>query len=130
MPKRINHTRNWQITWTRREIANKERELVELNERLESLVSSPADKPTPRKPSMRGERDEFIHSLLRSCVDCGEDELRLIEFHHRDPSTKLGSVTDMRSQRWTAGQIVAEVAKCDCLCPTCHRKRHLSGQVG
>jgi hypothetical protein len=88
----------------------------------------------PKKPrgtaTGNAERAAFIHSLRKPCMDCGESELRLIEFHHRDPATKLGSVAEWRKTTvWSEDQIRAEVLKCDCLCPTCHRKRHLRSRL-
>lgn len=58
------------------------------------------------------------------CVDCGYSAcLNSLDFHHRDPSTKefgLGKFT---------GSLVryrAEAEKCDLVCASCHRLRHLS----
>lgn len=53
------------------------------------------------------------------CKDCGTHE-GCLHFHHRDPTTKLYNV----SQMWGYAIRVfwEEVAKCNVLCASCHRK--------
>ena len=59
-----------------------------------------------------------IDYLLRhACIDCGEDDLIVLEFDHRDPSTKRMAVSSLlRYSSWSA--IDAEIAKCTCVVPT------------
>jgi hypothetical protein len=45
-----------------------------------------------------------------------------MDFDHRDPSTKLRSVTQMISN-FGIERILAEAAKCDIVCANCHRLR-------
>ncbi len=56
------------------------------------------------------------------CVDCGYVRcIAALEFHHRDPATKefgLGSFDG------SLDKLIAEAAKCDLLCASCHRIRH------
>ena len=56
------------------------------------------------------------------CVDCGEQDLLVLDFDHRDPATKrlaIGSL--LRYARWSP--LEAEIAKCDVRCANCHRRR-------
>lgn len=61
------------------------------------------------------------------CQGCGWhpetlDEAKLLDWHHRDPATKLFKVCLMHSRSL---QVVNdEIAKCDVLCQTCHRAAH------
>ena len=57
------------------------------------------------------------------CVDCGERDPVVLEFDHRDPSTKLYEVSKM--VRNTANLIALhdEMCKCDVRCANCHRRR-------
>lgn len=56
------------------------------------------------------------------CVRCGYDKcLRALQFHHRDPSTKLFSLSG-GIKALTAMQ--AEAKKCDLLCANCHAEEH------
>ena len=60
------------------------------------------------------------------CIDC-KDWLypKEMDFHHRDPEFKEGRLSDM-FRIASKEAILAEVAKCDILCRTCHRIRHIS----
>jgi hypothetical protein len=56
------------------------------------------------------------------CVDCGERDLLVLEFDHRDPATKRMPISSMlEGYGWP--QIEAEIDKCDVRCANCHRRR-------
>jgi hypothetical protein len=56
------------------------------------------------------------------CVDCGEDDLVVLEFDHRDRTMKRMPVSLMtRSYTWA--EVEREIAKCDVRCANCHRRR-------
>lgn len=57
------------------------------------------------------------------CMVCGYNRFKtLLQFHHRDPSTKKYKVTDMD---WSIETMREEAKKCDLLCPTCHGEAHI-----
>lgn len=62
-----------------------------------------------------------IFRTLDGCEDCGTHGGKL-EHHHRDPSTKRYQVSQMSS--CSQETLEAEIAKCDVLCRSCHKKRH------
>jgi hypothetical protein len=71
-----------------------------------------------------------------SCLRCGFSHPAALQFHHRDPSSKEFEVTTAVRQGWARARILAEIAKCDCLCANCHfilhyeeRKAGSSGKV-
>ena len=57
------------------------------------------------------------------CSMCGEMDIRCLDMHHRDPSTKLFTLS-MSNWARSMKSWVEEVAKCDVLCSNCHRKLH------
>ena len=68
------------------------------------------------------------------CSACGEKfKGYMFDFHHRDPETKsfgINSDTWRFSQK-LAPRTINEAAKCDILCPNCHRTHHhLNGGAG
>ena len=67
---------------------------------------------------------EFARSFLvgRSCLQCGEERIRKLCFHHRDSKTKKFKLSDGRPHSHKA--IIAEIAKCDILCKSCHNRLH------
>ncbi len=74
---------------------------------------------------MKIKRDECKQYLdnLRStgCVICGEKERCCLEFHHKDPNTKLVNVTDIG---FVGKQLFNELDKCILVCANCHLKIH------
>lgn len=60
--------------------------------------------------------------LEHPCVDCGECDPLVLDFDHRDRSTKRMSVSSLlRYACWAP--LEAEIAKCDVRCANCHRRR-------
>lgn len=61
------------------------------------------------------------------CCDCGKlvtsENLRIFEFDHRDPRTKIDSIAHLVMQMRPFRVIKAEMAKCDLRCQDCHRAR-------
>ena len=59
------------------------------------------------------------------CIECGEDDYRVLEFHHDEerregrstPSQILYETLDKRA-------VLKEIAKCNCLCANCHKILH------
>ncbi len=60
---------------------------------------------------------------LFACKSCGNSDWRCLDFHHRDPSTKVFTI-GARATRYSKEVIVAEIKKCDVLCANCHRIHH------
>lgn len=67
-------------------------------------------------------RREVIKTHLENnnCKDCGEDDLRVLEFDHL--GDKLFSMAKI-VYRTSPAKIREEIAKCDVVCANCHRKR-------
>lgn len=57
------------------------------------------------------------------CEKCGEDHPACLEFHHKDPNAKEGTLGTMAGH-WSIKRLKTEIAKCRVLCANCHRKVH------
>ena len=58
------------------------------------------------------------------CEVCGYNKCSAaLDLHHRDPSTKLDTVSNLVCDR-TPAIVAAEVLKCIVLCANCHREHH------
>ena len=55
------------------------------------------------------------------CKTCGNSDIRVLEFDHRDRSTKDGSVSNFLTEGYGWSKIQREIEKCDVLCANCHR---------
>lgn len=57
------------------------------------------------------------------CDGCGWDKFpEGLDFHHVDPTTKFGNVSDMVFSLYSKKRILEEIAKCEVLCLICHAK--------
>jgi hypothetical protein len=69
----------------------------------------------------RNAAKEYVwkYLLKHPCIQCGESNPVVLEFHHRHGKDK--AVTEMVSSGYTIPRIQAEIDKCDVLCANCHR---------
>jgi hypothetical protein len=67
---------------------------------------------------------QFVAEYLSThpCVDCGEADRVVLEFDHRDPSTKKDDVGRLIHTS-TLPVVQREIEKCDVRCGNCHRIR-------
>jgi hypothetical protein len=75
-----------------------------------------------RKDAVRAENYRQLIRYLREhpCVDCGEDDVLVLEFDH--VSGKAYNIARGLSHRWWA-DVLTEIAKCEVVCANCHRRR-------
>lgn len=57
------------------------------------------------------------------CVDCGETELVVLDFDHRNPEEKVGPVRTIARQTCSWEKVKSEIDKCDVRCANCHRRK-------
>ena len=83
---------------------------------------------TPRRIAQRKtealRRDLLLNLRDRPCMDCrNRFAPYIMQFDHRDPSNKSFLVCET----WLSSEarILREAAKCDIVCPNCHRDRTL-----
>jgi len=79
-------------------------------------------------------RQEYRINLLnylkgKGCEDCGEEDVRVLEFDHINPKTKSFSVSQGVKLGHSWSVILDEIQKCQILCSNCHKKR-TAGQYG
>lgn len=72
-----------------------------------------------------GERYKMLRLLKsRPCMDCaGSFPWYVMDFDHRDPTTKASNVSLMVGQSIAWERVLEEAAKCDLVCACCHRLR-------
>jgi hypothetical protein len=68
---------------------------------------------------------KIVFDYLREhpCVDCGEVDIAVLEFDHRDRATKELPVAALIVQGYKLERVMAEIEKCDVRCANCHRRR-------
>lgn len=77
---------------------------------------------TKRKRELQAIIDDIKHR--RGCQRCPENDPACLDFHHRDPDSKLDNIGTAIADTWTLEALQLEIDKCDVLCSNCHRKLH------
>jgi len=78
-----------------------------------------------RKAANKAFLDEY--KRCHPCVDCGESDYRVLDFHHCQPSEKKFTIS-LRKNNKNMKRMLEEIAKCVVLCSNCHRRRHYTGE--
>jgi hypothetical protein len=82
-----------------------------------------SDRIEDRRERARAQAELLDQLRDTPCDDCGgRFAPYVMQFDHRDPTTKTHLVSQMIGHASTA-RILAEVAKCDIVCANCHRQR-------
>ena len=82
------------------------------------------DNAAKRRVRMLEERIAWLVDYLdqHPCVDCGLDDVVVLEFDHLDPDEKEFPIArGLRDRNW--GDVLREIEKCDVVCANCHRRR-------
>ncbi len=58
------------------------------------------------------------------CKQCGNDDIRVLDFHHLNKSGKEVSIGRAAKLGWNKERILQEISKCEVLCSNCHRILH------
>lgn len=71
------------------------------------------------------QRKEFIRRYKEEhpCIDCGNTDIRVLQFDHRDPTTKVDTINRIMSNKGME-KLMLEIEKCDIRCANCHAIRH------
>lgn len=73
-----------------------------------------------RKP-IRDYMDNY--KKLHPCIDCGEDDYRVLQFDHIDPLTKVNTITKLGANS-SLTAVIEEINKCQVRCANCHQLKH------
>lgn len=73
------------------------------------------------KAIQRNKRFVLDYLSTHPCVDCGEDDLVVLDFDHVR-GTKVKEVTEMVRDGMSITNIRLEIEKCEIRCANCHRR--------
>ncbi len=84
-----------------------------------------------RRKQLRSEFHDNMRDYLsgKACLQCGESDMRVLEFDHLDPSSKKFNISQAMKLGYKWSDTLNEINKCRILCANCH-KRHTSSQFG
>lgn len=83
------------------------------------------------KKRIRKDRKEWWDEYRKEfvCLRCKIDDPRVLDFHHLDPTQKIMEISNLTQRGHSKETILAEIAKCVCLCANCHRIIHWEGKA-
>jgi protein-arginine kinase activator protein McsA len=64
----------------------------------------------------------LAHLTSHPCVDCGEQDPRVLEFDHIS-GEKLESISQLMADSYSWTTISREIEKCEVRCANCHKRR-------
>ena len=90
---------------------------------------NPDSDPPPTVLSNEARNMRHVFAVLRSsgCVDCGEQDLVVLEFDHVGP--KRRNVVQLAYRGCSLRRLDEEIRMCEIRCANCHRRRHKSGRA-
>lgn len=62
------------------------------------------------------------HLLANPCVDCGEGDVRVLDFDHLPGAGKSAEVMRLVRNGYSVARVMVEIAKCEVRCRNCHAK--------
>lgn len=72
-------------------------------------------------------RENLLNFLLKKkCVDCGENDPRVLDFDHNNPTIKFKPISSMLSGHYSWQSVLGEIKKCKVRCANCHRRKSYS----
>ena len=82
-------------------------------------------KAQKRNLKLKEEAIKYIGPFLKShpCVDCGENDILVLEFDHRDKKIKAGEISSIIRNSGSLEKLIEEISKCDIRCANCHRRK-------
>lgn len=91
----------------------------------QKVQSKSLSKKGIKKRQLRVELLQFINSYKqRPCLDCEKEfPPYVLDFDHRDESTKHKAIATMVRNLCSKEKILEEIKKCDLICSNCHRIR-------
>lgn len=116
---------NWRYKGKLRATYCKECSRKEIKKHYYSNKDYYLNKAKKRNRKLKQEIVKYLGNYLSNhcCVDCNESNIIVLEFDHRDSSTKSYDLNTMIKNGKSLKQIEIEVAKCDIRCANCHRKK-------
>lgn len=78
-----------------------------------------------RNKILRDTVNKFLckYLLKNPCVDCGESDVRVLEFDHKGEIPKFKAVSSLIRLQYPLNKIQEEIDKCEIRCANCHRRK-------
>lgn len=94
--------------------------------RIRNFPSDSREVRTRYRQEQRRRSRDYVRMYLKThpCLDCKESDPIVLDFDHRDPSTKYRSISQIIAHNLGINKLIEEIEKCDVRCANCHRRKH------
>lgn len=79
-------------------------------------------KKREQRSNLNGRKKLENFKKSKGCKRCKIKNPIVLQFHHRDPKTKLFTIGNKHKSKWK--KVLEEIQKCDILCANCHLILH------
>ena len=78
-----------------------------------------------QKRARRQESERKLYAYMKEhpCVDCGETDILVLEFDHKNPEKKRTEIAILLKGGYSFKTIKKEIDKCDVRCANCHKRK-------
>lgn len=83
------------------------------------------EKAKRRNKNLKNQLQEYLFNYLNNseCADCGEKDILVLEFDHREKIEKSYNISHILRNSMTLDKLTDELEKCDVRCANCHRRK-------
>ncbi len=116
---------NWKILNIKRAVHCRECSRKYIQAHYKAHLKYYIDKARKRTLKLKQEAYSYIgpYLLSHACVDCGETDILVLEFDHRDRKMKDGEISHIIQNGASLERVIKEIEKCDVRCSNCHRRK-------
>ena len=116
---------NWKVKNVKRAVHCKDCSRKYIREHYKNNLQYYLNKAHKRNHEILIKYHEYIGAYLcfHSCVDCGEKDILVLEFDHKDRKQKDFDISSMYRLGYSVDKLVNEISKCDVRCANCHRRK-------
>lgn len=116
---------NWKVKNIRRQVHCKDCSRLYIRIHYKNHTKYYVEKARKRTKLIRERSYAYLgpYLLTHPCVDCGEKNILVLEFDHKNRKVKIGEISHIIGNGATLEKLIAEVKKCEIRCSNCHRKK-------
>jgi len=116
---------NWKVLNIKRQVYCKDCSRRYIREHYHNNIDYYLKKVKKRNEILKVKTHSYIGQYLSThpCVECGETDIIVLEFDHRDRNTKRIEVSKVLRRRMSIKTLIDEINKCDVRCANCHRRK-------
>lgn len=98
----------------------KEKRIIYYQNNKQAIIKKQVARTARNRAIVKEKVAEYLEK--HPCIQCGEKDIVVLDFHHRDSSTKESEICQLIVNGYSWKKLLTEIKKCDILCANCHRR--------